>query len=118
MKIAIIKEGQEVSDLIVQCEQVAVITIVEGQVIDQIVVDACEQPNELLGQYLRTLGVDVIITKHIDSSLLKDLEALNLIVIDNIEGDIQTVLEDYLSGKLTSNKGSCTGCTSCSCGHK
>lgn len=118
MKMAIAAEGQKVSPLIHRCKEFTIVEIVEGQMIEQKQVDSSVYSLDNLGQFLKSLGIDVIIAGSMENTLQKELEKFIFIVLPDIKGDVDEVIKSYMKGKLTSNAPSCGGCVSCGCKHK
>lgn len=115
VKLAIATEGKCVSKHFGKCEMFTIYEIIEGQVISKDVLDTSQHLQGELVPYLKSQGVNVILTGSMGSGAKDKVDQLKLLAYSDIEGELEQVVVDYLSGKLTSDKpthcgGCCGGC--------
>lgn len=117
MKLAIATEGSHVSKHFGKCEVFTVYEIIEGQVKGSEVIDTSEHLQGKLVPFLKAQGVDVILAGSMGSGAEEKVKDMKLLAYTDIEGSLDAVVTDYISGKLTSDKKmNCGGC--CGCHHK
>ncbi len=117
MILAIATEGQQVSKHFGKCELFTLCEIVKGQVINRSSIDTSKHLHGDLAQYLKDQRVDVVIAGSMGSGAFEKIEALKLLVYPDVEGNIDEVINNYISGSLTSDAPSCDSCHSCKCNH-
>lgn len=111
MKLAIATDGNLISKHFGKCEAFTVYEIIEGQVVSRHKLDTSQHLQGELVPYLKSQGVDVILAGSMGSGAKDKVDQLKLLAYSDIEGSLEQVVADYLSGKLTSDRpGSCNGC--------
>lgn len=115
VKLAIATEGKIVSKHFGKCEMFTIYEIIEGEVVSKDMLDTSQHLQGELVPYLKNQGVNVILTGSMGSGAKDKVDQLKLLAYSNIEGELEQVVADYLSGKLTSDKpthcgGCCGGC--------
>lgn len=114
MKLAISTEGSNVSKHFGKCEIFTIYEIIEGQVKNAEVLITSQHLQGELVPFLKAQGVDVILTGSMGSGAQDKVEKYKLLAYLDIEGTLEQVVADYISGKLTSDQPqNCNGCCGC-----
>ncbi len=129
MKIAIPTEGTNVCSHFGKCEQFTIAEIVNFEVQSKSIISTVGNQHGLLPGFLANNGVSVVIAGGMGDGAKQNLIANNIEIITGANGNIDEVLDLYLSGDLKSSNTGCIGHehsheharnhgeSGCSCGH-
>ncbi len=125
MRIAIPTEGTNVSSHFGKCEQFTIAEIVNSKVQSKSIISTIGNQHGLLPGFLANNGVSVVIAGGMGDGAKQNLIANNIEIITGANGNIDEVLDLYLSGNLKSSNIGCVGHehshnhgeSGCSCGH-
>lgn len=109
MKIAVASEGQLVSRHFGHCEGFNIFEVEEKQVLKKEYVQNPGHKPGFLPNFLKDLGVKVVISGCMGEKAQQLLAQGNIEVIVGAEGDCEAVVQDYLKGELKSTKRICGG---------
>ena len=107
MKIAIAREGNQISQHFGYCEGFELVEIEDGKVKGRDTVPNPGHKPGFLPVFLAEKGVNVIITGGMGSSAYQLFAQNGIEVITGIEGDISGTIDAYLSGTLQYQGGVC-----------
>lgn len=127
MKIAIATEGTNVSGHFGKCENFTIVEIEDSKVKGKAVISTLGNQHGLLPSFLVSHNVDVVIAGGMGEGARNNLISNNIEIISGISGNIDEVIDVYLSGNLKSSDAGCSGHGhshghshgegGCSCGH-
>lgn len=103
MKLAIATIGDSVSEHFGKCDCFTVVEISEGKVINKTVLDTSKHLHGELVPFLKENQIDVILSGGMGSGALEKVNANKILAYIDVKGQVEEVIKDYLSGKLTSD---------------
>jgi len=106
-KIAIASEGEKVSQHFGYCEGFKIAEIEDNAVVGE---DYFKNPGHkpgLLPKLLAEKGVDLVISGGMGGNAISIFNENKIDVITGASGEISTVINDYISGELTSGNSAC-----------
>jgi predicted Fe-Mo cluster-binding NifX family protein len=107
MKIAIASEAKAVAQHFGHCEGFWIFTVSEGSLEKQeFVANPGHRPG-FLPNYLNELGVSVIISGGMGGGAIEIFNERGIRVITGAEGDVDEVIQSFISGNLTSTDSVC-----------
>lgn len=110
MKIAISVYGNTVSNVFDFARRLLLVEVEGGREIDRCEVDVGNRSLPQRADWLRTLGVDVLICGAISRVSAHWIEAAGIEVLAYVTGPVEGVLEAYLSGRLVRPEFRMPGC--------
>ncbi len=106
-KIAIASEGQKVSQHFGYCEGFKISEIEDDKVVNE---DFLKNPGHqpgLLPKLLSEKGVDLVISGGMGGNAIALFNESNIDVITGASGELSKIVDDYISGDLTSGSSPC-----------
>jgi len=108
-RVAIVMEGDQVSQHFGQCERVMIATIENGQVKSREVVDAPEHDCSALPRLFNERNVDCVIAGGLGGGALAHLQEAGVKVVAGADGPVDEVLARFLAGSLEPGEAVCGG---------
>ena len=108
MKIAIAKDGVNVSGHFGHCEGFEVYHVNTGEIVHQ---EFLENPGHRPGylpKFLSEKGTNVIIAGGMGASAQNLFEAQDIDVIVGVQGNIENIISQFINGELISSKSVCS----------
>ncbi len=117
VRIAIVMDGDRVSEHFGKCERVMLATIEKGRVRSREVVDAPEHDCSALPRLFAEEKVDCVIAGGLGRGAMAHLAEAGMQVLPGIAGSAQEALDLFIAGKLKPGEAACAGgtCTHESC---
>ncbi|MDN5348287.1 MAG: hypothetical protein PWP65_1851 [Clostridia bacterium] len=107
MKIAIATEGNRVSQHFGHCPEYTIFTVNDGSIVSKTIIpNPGHQPGFLPG-YLSNLGVSCIIAGGMGPRAQELFAAQGIKTVLGVSGEIEAVMQAYLSGKLQGGESTC-----------
>lgn len=110
MKIAIpTKEGNSIDQHFGHCEFYSIFTVEENKVINKEILQSpkgCGCKSNIAYD-LAKIDVKIMLAGGIGNGAISKLNARNIEVIRNCSGDVDVLINDYLSGKISDGGSSC-----------
>lgn len=107
MKIAVASEGKMVTVHFGHCENFNIFEAENGEIINmESVANPGHKPG-FLPNFLNDIGVNVIVSGGMGGGAIDVFNEKNIEVIVGASGDAETVVKDYLDGKLESTGSVC-----------
>jgi len=109
MKIAIATEGNVVSEHFGRCENFTIVNIQDSSIKEKTVISTEGNQHGLLPEFLSSQGVQVVIAGGMGEGARQNLISSKIEIISGINGNIDEVIKEYLSGNLKSIEEGCAG---------
>lgn len=103
MKIAIPYENGKVFQHFGHAEQFKIYEIKDGKVVDNFLVSTDGKGHSAVANFLLTQGADVVICGCIGDGAKSALYNLDMILYGGVEGECDSVVEDFLANRLQYN---------------
>ena len=100
MIIAVTYLGEEIFQHFGHCDQFKLYKIENDKIIDSVVVATNGQGHGALSQFLKELGVEVLICGGIGGGALNSLSEYGIKVFGGVEGSCDEAVNSFLSGNL------------------
>lgn len=107
MKIAVAAENSMIAQHFGHCEGFKMFTVINGKIINKEFIPNLKQSSRVLANYLNNLGINVIISNGIGGGAIEIFCEKNIKVIIGASGDVETIVKDYLEGKIKSEEDIC-----------
>lgn len=107
MKIAIPNDNGNVSGHFGHCEEFKIFDIQNGKIVSEDSIPTPPHSPCALPEYLAQLGINTVIAGGMGMKALQNCSTNGITAVMGIEGKIETVLQDFLDGKLVSNESAC-----------
>jgi predicted Fe-Mo cluster-binding NifX family protein len=108
MKVAIAKEGDEVSAHFGHCSEYAVFDIADKKIVKKTILQSPGHEPGKLPAFLAAQKVTHVIAGGMGPRAVELFCANNIEVFLGISGQIDNVIQDFLAGKVTSGQSTCT----------
>lgn len=108
IKLAIATEGNQVSSHFGKCENFTLVEIQNSAVKGRTVINTAGNQHGLLPDFLAAHGVNTVISGGMGDGARQKLIAKNIQIYSGVSGEIDTIIDSYIHGKLESND---TGCS-------
>ena len=117
MKVAIAKEGNDVSEHFGHCSEYAVFTIENGKVSSSSILPSPGHEPGKLPVFLAEHKITHVLAGGMGPRAVELFCANNIEVFLGISGNIDTVIHDFLAGKIIPGQSSCTHGPDHECSH-
>jgi predicted Fe-Mo cluster-binding NifX family protein len=107
MKVAIAKDGDEVSGHFGHCKQYAVFTVENGKITQRELLDSPGHEPGRLPAFLAQHGVTHVVAGGMGPRAVDLFCASSIEVYLGITGPIDTIIEDFIAGRVTPGESSC-----------
>lgn len=107
MKIAIAKDGRNVSGHFGHCEGFELFHIDTGKIIKRVFLENPGHKPGFLPKFLSDNGTNVIISGGMGSSAQQLFQTCGIEVVVGVQGDLETAIEQFMHGKLSSTHSVC-----------
>lgn len=94
------KDGLTVEKHFGHADKFAVYKIEAGKILEKSILNAPEKAHGVFAKFLKEKAVNVVITNHMSSKVFEDSKANGIEFILGAEGEIEILINEYLSGKL------------------
>ena len=108
MKVAIAKEGNDVSEHFGHCSEYVVFTIENGKISSSTILQSPGHEPGRLPVFLAERGITHVLAGGMGPKAVELFCANNIEVYLGISGLIDTVIRDFLAGKISPGQSSCT----------
>lgn len=121
MLVAVACDGNEVFQHFGQCSSFALFEIADGAVKSKKLGGTENSGHELLVPFLKAKKVELLICGGIGGGAEKAVSDSDIRIISGVMGDVDTVIRDFIAGKLVGNKNNTcehanSGKRACACG--
>ncbi len=112
-KVAVVMEGNRVSQHFGKCERVMLATIEDGRMKSREIIDAPEHDCSALPRLFAERGVDYVIAGGLGGGALANLDQAGVKVLAGVEGLADDALDGFLAGTLEPGEAACSGEGTC-----
>lgn len=117
MKVAIAKDGSEVAQHFGHCTEYAIFDIADGRITrKQIVPSPAHEPGKLPA-FLASHQVTHVLAGGMGPKAVSLFCSHNIDVYMGISGPVDTVIQDFIAGRISPGQSSCTHGPDHECGH-
>lgn len=110
MRIAIARDGQQVSEHFGHCQDFVIYELEDNKIINQYTLDNPDEHEPgYLPDFLQSHDVNLIITGGIGGRAKQLFNQKGIQTISGVTGSVSQILDDYLAGKLVGTDETCQG---------
>ena len=107
MKIAVACEGKQITEHFGHCQNFMIFEVENNKIINSNSVPNPGHKPGFLPNFLNDIGTNVIISGGMGGGAVDIFNKLNIEVVTGAKGNVETALENYLSGNLKSTGSVC-----------
>ena len=108
MKVAVPTDSGEVSQHFGRCPEFTIANIEGDEVTEKKIIENPGHKPGYIPEFLKEKGVDCVITGGIGRKAIALFEKYDIMLFTGLEGKIEEVIENFISGELTRGENPCS----------